>query len=52
MPNGETVKLGAWDIRYLAPEFAGAWTGLVAAVFAQYSARADIDSFSVVMDTP
>lgn len=46
-PDNQTVNLGNWDVRYLAPEVAGAWTGLVAAVFAQRGASADILSLNL-----
>lgn len=47
LTSGEAVNLGTWDIRYLAPEVAGAWTGLVAAAFAQLGSIADISSFDL-----
>lgn len=47
LSDGQSIRLGAWDVRYLAPEVAGAWTGLIAAAFAQRNATADLHRFSL-----
>jgi hypothetical protein len=44
----ENRLLGTWDIRYLAPEVAGTWTGLVAGLFAQRGGRIKVPWFEQV----
>ena len=45
--ENQAATLGTWDVRYLAPEVAGAWTGLVAAAFAQHGAAAALHCFTL-----
>lgn len=47
LADGRSVHFGACDVRYLAPEVAGAWTGLVAAAFAQHGGFADLLNYEL-----